>query len=101
MKKFVSLILALVLATAFSVSVFANDVTPMRYEPCPYCGNPTFEHTIYGNWIDTGNIRATPGGNAGEYQMEQARNVQVYWECGTCHERTNLYTYRDTRWRSL
>lgn len=46
MKKFISLILALVLATTFGVSAFANEITPMRYDPCAYCGNPIFEKGI-------------------------------------------------------
>lgn len=98
MKKFISLILALVLATTFGVSAFANEITPMRYDPCAYCGNPIFEKTIYGNWIDTGTTRPTPGGFAGQYDKQQFRNVKVYWECGTCHEQTRAHVYKDYRW---
>lgn len=102
MKKIISFVLAIFIAASFGVSAFANEITPYRYEPCPYCGNPLFAHTDYGPWINTGTVRPRPGGNEGEYDIEQQRTVYIYWQCGSgkC-PRSDEYKYTETRWLPL
>ena len=101
MKKFISIVLAVVLAATFGVSAFASEVSHMRYEPCSFCGNPLFERTSYSDWTNTGNTRHTPGGYEGQYDMEQVRDVRIYWECVQCNKTTNQYSYKQTRWHTL
>ena len=102
MKKVISFVLAIFVAASFGVTAFANEITPYRYEPCPYYGNPLFEHTTYSAWVDTGVTRPRPGGYAGQYDMQQTRTVYIYWQCGSGNcPRSDEYSYTETRWRQL
>lgn len=99
-KKLFSALLALCLCAVMATSAFASEASVTRYEPCPRCGNPTFEVVTYGPWYDTGVTRKCPNSGEGFYDMQQKRTIYRRMKCGQndCGYVSSEYESYDYQW---
>lgn len=103
MKKLVSLILAMFTVSIMTLSVFAEGITPYRYEPCPRCGNPTFEVTRVGQWMQTDRVENCKHRGEGYKDILEVRTVYHHLECknSSCGMTTEEWETQDTNWRCV